>query len=589
MMKMKKIESQFFLLMLTTLCVSLVGCTVSDFDLSKLDTTIGIGGDTLALPGGNTTKAIKLDDILNIAGSDCIVLDADSNYVFSKSDNNIAAAHPLIDKISAPTKSINYSTIDLLGTSSAKVRRAVANEHSFSGKAFTMNFTYGGITDEIKSIDKANVDGYMKVALQFSEQVSSSAVTFKTLSVSFPAFMQISSVSSSQGTKQVDGTNTVTFENVTTSSDFEFTVNIGAFDFTKSKGTAGNTLTFSNHTVTMDGQVSVAGVFTVGNPSATSGFTIDSKVTTNDFIINGGIGKFAPSITFNNIGSVDMSNVPDFLSESDVVLDIYNPQIILTVASDMPLQGLIEGDLIAVNNAGKTIATVHVPQFTVLPSATTTVCICRNRADVTGNYNQIVEVSNLSDIVKTIPKNITFSVTAKGDGSVTSTLELGHQYTITPQYAMYAPLAFGEKAQIVYRDTLDGMNDDVKDMKLADGGKIVFSATAENKVPAYLTLTANAIDKNHNIIGDDKISIVVDKTIAASDGTTPVQTAFTVTVKQTDSSAFKIMDGIIIKAAGAASDGKSPISGVKLNASKQTLILKDIKAKVYGGVIADLN
>lgn len=40
------------------------GCTDSDFDLSNIDSTIGLGGDALTLPASGTEN-IVLDDVLD--------------------------------------------------------------------------------------------------------------------------------------------------------------------------------------------------------------------------------------------------------------------------------------------------------------------------------------------------------------------------------------------------------------------------------------------------------------------------------------------------------------------------------------------
>ena len=47
------------------------GCTDSNFDLSNIDQTIGIGGDGLQLPT-NSTENIVLDDLLDLNNSDFI-------------------------------------------------------------------------------------------------------------------------------------------------------------------------------------------------------------------------------------------------------------------------------------------------------------------------------------------------------------------------------------------------------------------------------------------------------------------------------------------------------------------------------------
>ncbi|WP_293491555.1 hypothetical protein, partial [Prevotella sp.] len=59
------------------------GCTDSDFDLSNIDQTIGIGGDGLQLPT-NSTENIVLDDLLDLNNSDFISIAENGDYMFSK-------------------------------------------------------------------------------------------------------------------------------------------------------------------------------------------------------------------------------------------------------------------------------------------------------------------------------------------------------------------------------------------------------------------------------------------------------------------------------------------------------------------------
>lgn len=61
--------------------LALSGCTNSDFDLSKVDMTMGFGGDEIVLPT-SSTGVIQLSDVLELEADGSVSLDADSNYVF---------------------------------------------------------------------------------------------------------------------------------------------------------------------------------------------------------------------------------------------------------------------------------------------------------------------------------------------------------------------------------------------------------------------------------------------------------------------------------------------------------------------------
>lgn len=64
------------------------GCTDNDFDLSKIDTTIGIGGDELTLPT-NSTENIMLDDVLELNNSDLVYI-AENGTICSRRKAMIA-------------------------------------------------------------------------------------------------------------------------------------------------------------------------------------------------------------------------------------------------------------------------------------------------------------------------------------------------------------------------------------------------------------------------------------------------------------------------------------------------------------------
>lgn len=164
------------------------------------------------------------------------------------------------------------------------------------------------------------------------------------------------------------------------------------------------------------------------------------------------------------------------------------------------------------------------------------------------------------------------------------------KYTVQPSYKLQAPLAFSSDAQIVYNDTLKDWNKIFK--KLTIKNQVRITTDVVNQVPIYLTFSAQAFDLDKNLISTDDISIEVSPTIPAYNPTTGKagEATLTIIVKQKKEGAFKNMDGILLRAVGAATaDGQSPIEGVTLNAYKQKLLLKNINATIIGKIITDFN
>jgi len=592
------------IVLIIALCLPFQSCRNNDFDLSDLDATMGFGGDSLSLPGNNSTDSIKLDDLLKLDNSDFVKIMDNGDYSFMKADDNLSPAHPIINKVEVSRSNTTSYSISIFSENKTKthsLKRVSNNINNFSGSIAAFDYSYNDVPSEILSLDETATDAKISIVVSFSDVLKSNVSSFETLNMTLPAFLKVKSVTCNNQLISVNSNNQINLKNVSTSSNLTIIVNTSALDFNaKENIDQKNELKFTNGNIKMLGYIDVSGTFDGSNISTStksSDYKMTGSMSLNGLTITGATGKFCPNINFNNLGTVTLNNIPDFLKDNDVKIDLYNPQILLTINSDMPVKGLISGILTSKYDDGKADVNVTIPQFSVKAntdgnsSTTTTVCICKNKNALSGTYDEVVEVPTLSDIVKSIPKTITFgNINAKGDGSVKSSIELGKAYNISPAYEMVAPLSFSEDAQIVYRDTLDGWNDDAK--RLSISNQILVTADVVNKIPIYLSVTGQAIDVNKQLISEDKINITVEPTVPAyntetkKDGTT----VLTITIKQNDKDAFKNLDGIIIKATGAAkADGQSPVVGTTINAYHQKLVLKNIKAKIIGKIIADLN
>ncbi len=153
---------------------------------------------------------------------------------------------------------------------------------------------------------------------------------------------------------------------------------------------------------------------------------------------------------------------------------------------------------------------------------------------------------------------------------------------------------------IIYNRNYTGWNDQVKDVKFVettvDGkstieGYLKATATIENKIPAYLTLSAQGMDMNGKIIGTDRLEVDVENVVKASpDGVTPETTEVVIYLRPKTNEVFKVLDGVKFQIRMTAKDTKgSKVSGVMLNAYKQTVKLTKLKLQKHGKVAVDLN
>lgn len=310
-----------------------------------------------------------------------------------------------------------------------------------------------------------------------------------------------------------------------------------------------------------------------------------------DITITSAKGKFNPDIDLGNLGNIEINNVPDFLTGDEVNVNLHNPIIELEIGSDIAVTGKVSGTIVATFDNGKPNRSVDIPKMTIKPNANTRICICKHREGVDDTqYDEVVEVPNLSDIFATIPKTIKFDADASADATKEAEVKLGHKYIITPKYNITAPLAFDAGANISYTDSFDGWNEDIEDCEFAEGTYIELTADIENKLPAYLDVNADAIDVDGNKMSQDLIEVKVSNSIAAStDGVQAKTTPIIITLREKKSGMLKKVDGLEYNIKLAAGEGNDAIVGKTINAYHHTITAKNIKVKLVGKIIADFN
>lgn len=571
--------------------LALASCVNSDYDFNEVDATMGFGGEGLELPG-SSTDTIKLADVLDLGDDDCVKVRPNGDYVFEQVGDNVEPAQPEIAPISVTQRqSVSYD-IDINvepATRSAGDARAVTVVLSADGDM--QSFEYDGDKPaEVVGLDYAETDANLSFSLHFPAGLSSVVASLDEISIQMPSFMELSDVSANigaDGSWSIDGSRIV-FSNITTSRDLTVSARVSRLRFGVSDELG--SLGIEGDKIVLDGRVHVSmnSVATVSGGSI-EGLTASSDFAIDDMQITSVTGRFDPEIDLDNLGDVEITGVPDFLTDGNVRVDLYNPQILLTLNSDLNMGGFVGGTLTSWKD-GQPIASVTVPEMAVRAGGMTEMCICRNSEGIEG-YDVVQVVPELSTLIETIPDRITFEGTARADRNQTCEFELGHRYTVQPAYRVEAPIAFAENAQIVYKDTIDEWHEDIEDFELSDNSYITFTANIENRVPAYLTLSAYAIDVDGQRMGDDEIKVEVSNTVIASaDGETSSETPLTIRVSQNDGRALSRLDGLVFDVTASASDGgANPVEGMTLNSEKHFLIARDIKIKLVGTLIGDFN
>lgn len=578
------------------------GCTDSDFDLSNIDQTIGIGGDGLQLPT-NSTENIVLDDLLDLNNSDFISIAENGDYMFTKQSDDVKPSHPIIDEVLVKEAKVNNNfKIEIPESSLMQTRRKSAGHTKLSKTASVegeaSEFKYrGNVPYEIRDLISAKTASDINIDVNVTAELKKVIPTFKTMTVTIPSYLKLNIGKCSPSQPEYDAEKGfITFHNISSSAKINIKANISSLDFS----TPPPTVVFTPGVLGADGSIDFDGAVLLGitfdevnkEGNSLQNLYMSAKMTMGAIRVTEATGKFKPNLDLEDLGNVNINNVPDFLTDYDVTINLYNPVIELTATSDIDVAGVATATLIAEDERGNEMAKVEIRGLNIKSNGTTRLCICKHKEGIDETkYDQVKVVSNLSDIVKKIPHRINCKAEVDADTYRKGTVKLGKKYTIDADVYMKAPLAFDEGAQIVYTDTIDGWNEDIDKFSFAEGAYIEMTTEVENKMPAYLNVSAFAIDVNGKEIPQHRIRVDVSNSVKASeDGEKAVVTPVTIKLRENEKGALKTVDGIVFRVTAAAGEKDAQtIVGKTINAYKHTLTARNIKVRLVGKIIADFN
>lgn len=574
--------------------LTLTGCTNNDYDLNNVDATMGFGSESLVIPN-SSTKDIPLKDVLDLKEGGCVVTDAAGNYLFQLAGGDVEAAKPNISPIILDVANVFDGDISLSSTaaSGAKARRAPGSSlHIASPKV--MMFEYHGNDRAVKSLNEAEIDepnnNNISIKLDFSN-ISTAVSNIESATLTLPAYLSISQVNGNgNGVPTLNGSK-VTVTDISTAHPLELSLTTQKLDFTNQND--------HGSLIIKNGAIDLTGYFSIAMQCNVTGAmpdnpTIKAKIGVADRTITmrSATGIFDPTINLSSLGEVDVTGLPDFLDDDDVVADLDNPQILLTVNNNMDVAATVSATVISTKE-GRELARVTLPEMSVAKNGLSKICICRQKTnELTQQYGEanVYAVSNLSTLINRIPDHIKIvDVNAHAKPEV-ATIVFGKEYQVKPSYKVNAPLAFGENANIVYEDSFTGWNDDIDELDLAKGTYIEVTANVENKVPAYLTVKAYPVDAQGNKIEDKLLIEIPDEVAASTDGTTAVTTPITMKITPKVKNSLKQLDGLVFRLEGSAKSANgNKVTGISLNEREHTLKLNDIKVKIVGKIIGDFN
>lgn len=231
--------------------------------------------------------------------------------------------------------------------------------------------------------------------------------------------------------------------------------------------------------------------------------SINYRVTVGTLGTLGVTGRFDQHEEIS-IDPITFDNLPDFIKDEEVSLDLENPTIHLSLWNEVPtsislnavMTGMRENKTISTLSIGADYGTSDIafkgPEFGSGEALKTNIWVSRIPiADVPDSVDENVVIPEVMDIVRQMPDAIVIDAYARTDSTKIVTMSLSEEYFAVPKYEMIVPLKIGRDMKIVYNKDFEDLN---KVLKHVDLNEIVIQAQAENHLPLDLSMKMEAYD-----------------------------------------------------------------------------------------------
>lgn len=568
--------------LILTLSGMTTSCIDNSYDLKKdIDATINVGGEYLAFPVGSTEQ-ITLDKIIEIDEGDDLQL-VDGEYRLLK-EGTVDDAKTDVKKVTVKGRDNQINEITAANEHSALYDGVIETDIDEKGD---IDADADNIDDAVKEIGSLKADKPTDLILKLTLKGNLNYESIQTeLKVTFPDFLEFA-----PDNKLKNNVLTLTLDNgdLPLNRTYEYPLKLTGFHFSSEPGKGREVI---NNQLTIHDQVTITGkafVTVDGDILAGTSLTIVPVVTLADMEVQSVTGIIQPTI--DETGSnISLNNLPDFLKDDAVELDITNP--IFTFIAENPLDApiVLNGEMYGSKDGkkieGSTVvigenSTDKIP-IILKPNSTTTISLSRlGSGGPEGAEN--IKVSDINNLIKKIPDVVDVKLQPAVTYDEYYTVELGKTYSMSSSYDIDIPLSFGSKLKIVYKDSINDLHSDLEDI---DFKKAVIAINADNTIPLELEVKeGNVTAKDMSGAKIDAIKVTVDGTIKESkDGKEVAPSQLTITLEETQKGAISNLEELVFKV--------TAVPGQAINVQlrgDQWMQLKDMKLRVPNGIKIDLN
>ena len=533
----------------------MVACVDDNYDLNKdISMEVGIGGKYFAIPLG-TTDSIRVDSLLELDDESVFMFMEDGTAVISKLDS-VKVRVPEIQQVTLQSWASEIepivNEIEVPEEAQGAVGEVALPEKDVNSST-SIEFDEE-VPEELLDLNTVKFDGTPKLVIdiQFEAPEEVAKLELMDYVIHFPEFIVFDDNRIENHCLVIDGEMDV-------DAGYHVELDIAEFDFAENpiQEVGSEKRLHIDGAVTLDGQLRVT-VRGDGTLPGTVTVGIMPQVSIDEMKLGEITGKVNVDIEEVN-EEVDLGDIPDFLKDKDVVLDIEHPVIMLEV--------------------GNTTGVPVLADLTLTPLA-----------DGSPIENGIIELSvdvpNLPNLIRQIPDVIQINMTAEADPEAEHRFDLSHgDYEMNVRYNVHVPLTFGPDLQVIYRDTIDDFNSDIKDyVKYVT--EVVMEMEVENTIPLGMMCRAVALDVDGRALSGIEVSTPQPIEAAGWDGnnTTLVRGDFTIKLKETVAGTMEQLDGLALEITADANEG---VKGASLK-NNQYLRLSG-KMRIPGGITVDID
>ncbi len=636
-----------------------VSCMDDKYDLDDVDLTLGTSSD-LTLPSSGTGE-ILLKNIMDLE-EDGVVQSVDGEYYLVE-DGNADVPSVTIDPISIQRPVLNEISTDIEVdefTSGARTANAAggrfiqivpgveidATPYRYTIKPedkahYDINESSGLIAKEVVSlesvrfVDNTTLDATIKIVFdkehEFINKVHLDNLTLsipKGLHVAHAEFVHWTDINATEretvSAVDIDNENGVIYLTETDESTIVDENHVIDIFITFDRAVVGNEgFTFENNKVLLEGQFDIDGTFRLeptdfnldeltyeqkqavirdGNFDAIRPehitFTGNAEFD-NDILVNSFAGVVKTEV--GDIAPIELNDMPDFLNEPDVCLDLQNPAFFVKVKNTMPSDAKTSIVLRSVYEDGTETVEIRTEELNIPKEKEVVFCLAcdpdnavvpKAAKDGEIDYTQYekidVKVEDLGDLLKKLPKEIQVEVadvTIDTDNMPTPTAA-PETYDFGVDYKVYTPLEFADEFKLVYQGTEEGIGEDLTDVDKLDTKAMRIDATAITNFPLNLTLSVDALDCYDNSLKRDVIDVddIVISAHKGEEGYSEQPITLTISPKEghSISELLQRLDKFQYRAVAEA-DGYGKLK------DDSYLKLANIKITLVGGVSYDAN